>query len=75
LSENPISLVNHSVSFSSFRGVSGTVAQGRIKVDDAIRDTLSIIVNSATEIVTTDGRLRLTQHRSVATDIVHAISG
>lgn len=67
------SYVNHSVSFASFRGVSGTVTQGQVKVGDEIRVTLSGKTISVAAIVTTEGRLRLTPHRVVATDIVHAI--
>ncbi len=42
---------------SNFRGVSGTVAQGQIKVGDEIRVTLSGKTASVAEIVTMDGSL------------------
>jgi sulfate adenylyltransferase subunit 1 (EFTu-like GTPase family) len=75
LSENPISFDHHSVSFASFRGVSGTVTQGQVKGGDEIRVTLSGKTTRVAELMTADGRLRLTQQRLAATDVVHAISG
>jgi bifunctional enzyme CysN/CysC len=42
---------------SNFRGVSGTVAQGQVKVGDEIRVTLSGKTASVAEIVTMDGSL------------------
>jgi bifunctional enzyme CysN/CysC len=42
---------------SNFRGVSGTVAQGQVKVGDDIRVTLSGKTASVAEIVTMDGSL------------------
>jgi len=55
--------------------VSGTVTQGQVKVVDEIRVNLSDKTTSVAEIVTTDCRLRLTQHQLGAAGIVHAISG
>ncbi len=46
---------------SNFRGVSGTVAQGQVKVGDEIRVTLSGKTASVAEIVTMDGSLEATK--------------
>ena len=46
---------------SNFRGVSGTVAQGQVKVGDEIRVTLSGKTASVAEIVTMDGSLEAAQ--------------
>ena len=46
---------------SNFRGVSGTIAQGEVKVGDEIRVTLSGKTASVAEIVTMDGSLDAAQ--------------